>query len=333
MTKSPENFFPAVLHVRPSSVGNVLAALCAVVLVLQPWRASVAETAGKTVRLFTVGNSFSQNAVKYLSDITSASGHKLVLKAATIGGCPLEKHWVIAGKAEADANDPEGKPYGGKSLRELLQSGTWDFVTMQQYSMISPDIGTYRPFARNLHDYIKKYAPGAEVLMHQTWAYRVDDPRFNDPTRPYTQKQMYEGLTHSYRTIAGELGIRVIPTGDAFYRADTDSLWGYKPDAGFDRKTAVAPALPEQGHSLHAGWRWIQSKTTGKVSMNLDGHHANDNGCYLAGCVWFEFLFGESVVGNKFTPKGMNAETAAYLQKTAHEAVGASAGRGVGAPR
>ena len=65
-----------------------------------------------------------------------------------------------------------------KSLRELLQSGTWDFVTIQQYSFISNDVSTYRPYARNLHDYIRKNAPGAEVVMHQTWEYRVDDPRF-----------------------------------------------------------------------------------------------------------------------------------------------------------
>jgi hypothetical protein len=125
----------------------------------------------------------------------------------------------------------------------------------------------------------------------------------------------------------------LIPVGDAFHRADTDSQWGYKPDARFDPKTAIEPALPEQGHSLHAGWRWLKNNKTGKATLSLDGHHANENGCYLAGCVWFEFLFGESVVGNKFTPKGMSAETAAFLQKVAHDTVSASPGRGVVAPR
>lgn len=279
---------------------------------------TTAKPIAKTVRLFTVGNSFSQNAMRFLPDITKAAGNTLVFKAADIGGCPLQKHWALAEKAEADPNDPNGKPYSGKCLRELLRSGTWDFVTIQQQSLMSTDVSTYRPYAQNLRDYIKKNAPGAEVILHQTWEYRVDDPLFGDSKRPYTQKQMYDDLARSYRTIGGELGIRVIPVGDAFHRADTDPHWAFKPDLSFNPKTAVCPALPDQSHSLHAGWRWTKDKA-GKNSLAMDGHHANDNGCYLAGCVWFEFLFGDSVVGNKFVPKGMNAETAAYLQKVGHE--------------
>lgn len=285
---------------------------------------STTPAKGKTVRLFTVGNSFSQNAMRFLPDLATAAGHTLVLKTANLGGCSLERHWTIAEKAEANPQDPAGRIYG-KSLRELLESGTWDFVTIQQYSFISNDTATYRPYARNLHDYIKKHAPAAEVLMHETWAYRDDDPRFRDPKLPYTKKQMYDELSRAYRTIAGELGIRVIPVGDAFFRADTDPQWGYKADPNFDPKSATQPNLPVQEHSLHVGWRWIKDAKTGVTKLSIDGHHANENGCYLAGCVWLEFLFGESAVGNKFLPKGMTAETAAYLQKVAHETVRESA--------
>lgn len=136
-------------------------------------------------------------------------------------------------------------------------------------------------------------------------------------------------LTGAYRTIAGELGVRLIRVGDAFHRVDTDPQWGYKPDLQFDPKTAVEPKVPDQTHSLHVGWRWLKTPTTGKVALSMDGHHANDNGCYLAGCVWFEFLFGESAIGNKFIPQGMSAETAAYLQKVAHEVGRESAGKQV----
>ena len=52
-----------------------------------------------------------------------------------------------------------------------------------------------------------------------------------------------------------------------------------------------------------------------------DGHHANRNGEYLAGCVWFETFYHRSVVGNTFHPKEMSPEDATFLQQAAHRAV------------
>ena len=49
--------------------------------------------------------------------------------------------------------------------------------------------------------------------------------------------------------------------------------------------------------------------------------HANTKGEYLQGCVWLEFFFGTSAVGNSFVPKGMTAGEAAVLQKVAHRTV------------
>ena len=168
-------------------------------------------------------------------------------------------------------------------------------------------------------DYIKKHAPASEVVIHQTWAYRVDDPRFSGKAEPKTQKTMYDGLSDAYRTIAKEIGVRYIPVGDAFYAADTDPKWGYKPDTQFDAKTAKSPALPDQQHSLHVGQRWVTAD--GKASLQMDGHHASRAGEYLGGLVFYEFLFGSSVVGNKFRPEGVDGDYARFLQETAHKTV------------
>ena len=277
----------------------------------------------KTVRLVTVGNSFSQNATKYLDDLVKAKGHTLIHRPLAIGGASFEVHWDKAQLHETNPDDPRGL-YGKKSLRQELMGEAWDFVTIQQASIKSHNVATYRPFAKDLHAYIKKAAPKAEVLVHQTWAYRVDDPRFTKPSKspgePTTQKEMYDGLTKAYQTIASELGARIIPVGDAMYLADTDAKWGYQPDKKFDFKNAVAPALPDQKHSLHTGWRWTAAKD-GKKSLSMDGHHANVAGEYLGACVFFEVLFAESVVGNTFVPKTIDRDYARFLQETAHRAV------------
>ena len=278
----------------------------------------------KTVRVLTVGNSFSRNAVKHLGDLVKASGHTLVLGELIIGGASFEVHWTKWLKAEKDPKDPAGLYTFKRNLKQWLTVEPWDFVTIQQASIKSHDVTTYRPFAAQLHGFIKQHAPGAGVLLHQTWAYRVDDPRFSvkspKPGEPKTQLEMHEGLTRAYATIAQELKVRRIPVGDAFHLADTDAQWGFKPDTTFDPKTARPPALPDQKHSLHLGWQWKKQKD-GSTKLQMDGHHANLAGEYLGACVWLEVLFGQSAVGNTFVPEGLDAAHARFLQETAHRAV------------
>lgn len=281
-------------------------------------------TPPRTVRLLTIGNSFSGNATHYLGDLAKAGGHVLVHQPMSIGGAAMEVHWTKIQANEKDPKDPSGL-YGTKSLSATLESGEWDVVTIQQASIKSHDLESYRPFAADLQKYVKAHAPKAELLLHQTWAYRRDDPRFAPKTpavEPSTSEVMYTSLTSAYKTVAKELGVRRIPVGDAFHMADTDPDWGYKPDTKFDRKAAAPPALPDQTHSLHVGYRWTAGKD-GKQTLTMDGHHAGVAGEYLGACVWYEVLFKESAVGNTFVPKDLKPEDAKYLQDVAHRAVAA----------
>jgi len=304
--------------IKKAAGSFALAGALAATMLLTPG-ASAKSAPAKTVRLLTIGNSFSGNATHYLGDIAKAGGNTLVHQPMSIGGAAMEVHWAKIQANEKDPKDPAGL-YGTKSLSAALGSNDWDFVTIQQASIKSHDLDSYRPFASQLQEYVRKHAPKAELLLHQTWAYRVDDPRFSPKAaagEPKTQEEMYTQLTAAYKTIAKELGVQRIPVGDAFHIADTDPAWAYTPDKAFDRSTAVAPALPDQTHSLHAGWRW--DPKTGKLAM--DGHHANAAGEYLGACVWYEVLFKESAVGNTFVPNGLKPEDATYLQDVAHRAV------------
>ncbi|MBI1367838.1 MAG: DUF4886 domain-containing protein [Planctomycetes bacterium] len=294
----------------------------AVVILLLVHTAAHAES--KTVRLLTVGNSFADNALSFLPQIAEAGGDKLIFARANLGGCSLERHWGLVEKYEADHDDKTGHPYnGGKfSLAEMLKQDAWDVVTIQQYSFISHDLSTYEPFAKNLNDYIHQHAPQAKVLIQQIWAYRVDDPRFNgqdDGKQPRTQKAMYEQVRAAYHAVAKELNIGILPSGDAMYIADSDPTWGYAPDKTFDFAHAAAPALPDQTHSLHAGYSW--SRKSGTEKLGMDGHHASSAGRYLIGCVWYEVLFDRNVENNPFVPPGLDADYARFLRQTAHKAV------------
>ena len=61
------------------------------------------------------------------------------------------------------------------------------------------------------------------------------------------------------------------------------------------------------------GYTWGQDKD-GRWRLDYDGHHANPDGQYLGAAVWFEFLFGKSVMDNKFVPPELAPGDAAVLR-------------------
>lgn len=291
----------------------------------------------RTVRLLTVGNSFSHNATHYLGDLARAAGDTLVLREDNIGGASFDVHLK---KLEVWRKDPRsslGRYAGGKCLQDDLIEEKWDFITIQQASIKSHDVQTYRPYARQLADFIRQHAPDAKLLMHQTWEYRVDDPRFaqqtQKPGEPRSQDEMYAGLKIAYATIAKELEVSLIPVGDAFHAADRDGKFGFRaPATPFNAGAAKPGELPDQTHSLHVGWTW-KKQPDGSMKPGMDGHHASMAGEYLGACVWYEVLFGKSVVDNAFMPKGLDAEYAKFLRATAHRAVQKAGGGSVSPER
>jgi len=273
----------------------------------------------KTTRLFLIGNSFSQNASRYLPQLSKEAGIQLTIGRAELGGCPLNRHWESVVANDADPNDPKGKPYNGKSLRELLSDGKWNIVTIQQYSLLSGDVGTYIPYAQRLYAFIKKIQPDAEVVFHQTWAYRSDANSFGKirgEERAKNQQEMYAYSRASYHYMAKKLGIRIIPSGDAMQMAGTDAKWGFKKDVNFDYDNPTYPALPNQANSLNVGYSYDKDQ-----KLNFDPNHANDAGCYLAGLVWYKFLFKKDPTKVTFKPEKVSPQFAAFLQQIAQKAV------------
>jgi hypothetical protein len=219
----------------------------------------------------------------------------------------------------------KGKPYKvgiqRLSLQEMLVSEKWDIVTIQQLSKRSFKPETYRPYAKKLYAYIKKYAPQAEVVFHQTWAYRKDDPLFQ---KDFTQAQMYQELTKAYHAIAKEVGIKkIIPVGDAFQLASESPEGQFKKDKSFDYKNPVYPKLPDQANSLNVGYIWVKNrKQPGeKYQLRYDGHHANIAGEFLGACVWFEYFFGRDVTKNCFRHKKLSEKETKFLRSIAHRIV------------
>ena len=71
----------------------------------------------KTVRVLTVGNSFSHNATHYLGDLAKATGDTLILREDNVGGASLALHWSKVEAFEKNSADPLGRYSTGKSLQ------------------------------------------------------------------------------------------------------------------------------------------------------------------------------------------------------------------------
>ncbi|MGE9289595.1 MAG: DUF4886 domain-containing protein [Puniceicoccales bacterium] len=280
------------------------------------------------IRILGVGNSFTQNAMKFLPQIIASEPEvNADVAYAYIGGCPLDKHVALAEAHEA--NPEEGNSYRyvmngktvkkGVSLREMLEDGPWDYVTIQQVSTKSYKIDTYYPYAEKLIEYIHQYAPDAEIVIHETWSHNIDSTRYTK--QKIDPDEMYEGLHSAYHQVAAENGLRVIPVGTAFQNAKEYPEWDYQP-TDIDVTTLVYPEdkdnLPDQSKSLHRVFSWRKNKE-GEWSVGNDGYHANRNGEYLGSLIWNEFFFGIDPTTVTYAPDGMTEVQKTTLQKIAKE--------------
>lgn len=272
----------------------------------------------KHLRLFIIGNSFSQNASAYLPNFTNEKGTELTVGRAELGGHSLEQHWGYVEAAEANPEDPKGKPYKGKSLRMLLSAGTWDVVTLQQASYFSADQQSYNPYAQKLYDFIKKIQPNARIIIHQTWAYRSDALKFGRVAPEQLAKdqtEMWKKSRAAYHALAKQLNAKIMPVGDAFYEVASDKVFGFKKDTAFDYANPVYPNLPNQVNSLNMGYYWKDNK------MVFDPNHANEAGRYLGSLIWYATLFNESPLKIEYVPNKVPADFAAYLKTVAEKVI------------
>jgi len=252
------------------------------------------ETAPRqSVKHLFIGNSFSENAKKFLPELANAGGKKLVLGAAVIGGGTLQQHAERMDAWEKDPQSPEAKKYNRKSLHEFLTMEKWDYISLQQASADNWNIESYQPHAGRLAEFVKKHAPQAELIWHVTWSRHENAlHKIKTPEKTFTGNNAL--IQMASRNITAALSIRhLVQAGQAVADVYSDNSTGFT--------LSTEPSEKQPFTTLH-----------------FDSCHLNTAGCYLAGVVWYEFLFQDSVVGNTFVPQGLTPEQARLLQEKAH---------------
>ena len=237
------------------------------------------------MNVLCIGNSFSQDATRYLHQI---SDDEIFVRNLYIGGCSLETHMINIKEAnEYYEYQKNGRKLKMTSINDALTKRKWDFVTVQQVSHFSGMEETYEPFMEFIVGYVREKCPKAKIVFHRTWAYddRSDHGGFVNYGRD--RKKMYNAIVNASNSVCKKYGFDIIPSGDA---------------------VEMARELPE-------------FKQGGPLNINRDGFHLSlDYGRYLAGLVMFKYFTGKDATKVTYEPEDTDSTINAKLKKIANEA-------------
>ncbi|MBQ4327104.1 MAG: DUF4886 domain-containing protein [Clostridia bacterium] len=243
------------------------------------------------MKILAIGNSFSEDATKYLHQIAKGSEFDLTAVNLFIGGCSLERHMETINEGQRVHHRQVNGIFPGEfcSIKEGLLSGEWDVVTIQQVSHKSGLEETYEPYGSQLLEYVTKYAPNAKVYFHRTWAYEIDSMHGQFPNYDCDQQKMYDMIISATDKFCANHNLPIIKAGDVIQAL---------------RKT------PEFDYAK------------GGESLCRDGFHMNlIYGRYAVAATWFETLTGKSIFDSTFVPEGADEEKIEVIKKIVHSMV------------
>ncbi len=171
----------------------------------------------------------------------------------------------------------------------MIASEAWDYVVLQEQST-TPTIPFKRdnfmmPGAQSLDASIKANDPATTTLLFQTWG-RQNGGQFcgsNDCSPVFASfEEMQDEVTAAYADVGALIGAPVAPVGEA--------------------------------------WRVSRALHPGIALHQADASHPTHEGSYLAACVFYAKIFGESPVGISYAGP-IDLADAALLQDVAARAV------------
>ena len=204
----------------------------------------------KTIKILTIGNSFSEDATRWICQIAESAGVNVIIGNLYLSGCSLKNHWINA------ANNNEIYTYykltstaitktSNITMKESILDEDWDFITFQQFSGFSGLYSTFQPYLKNLINYVNGLATNNDVkfALNMTWAYSTDSTHEDFTYYNNNQASMYNAITKAHQQAIAETGINiVIPCGTAIQNGRTNKYLN-----------AVGDELTRDGHHLDVG--------------------------------------------------------------------------------
>ena len=244
------------------------------------------------LKVLTIGNSFSEDAVEtYLYPLAEATGKEIVIGNMYIGGESLAGHLENAQQDAAEYSyrkidiDGNHNTASNVSLADGIADENWDYISFQQVSQDSGIFSTFEDPLPALQEYVSNEVENefTKYLLHKTWAYAQNSTHTGFANYNNDQITMFTAIVDAYNQAEG-----LIPT----------------------YMTIPAGTGVQNGRTSYLG-----------DNFTRDGYHLNEIGKFVAAGVWYEMLFGETVVDNPYMPDGMNPYDIEIAKEAAHQAV------------
>lgn len=223
------------------------------------------------MKMLSIGNSFSQDALAYFRDMAVSSGFEVEVWHLHIGGCSLERHYnnMIADIPEYGfVVNGENKP--NARLSDVVETEQFDIITIQQVSHMSGLYSTYHPYVDEFVKYLRKHQPNAKLWWHKTWAYEKDSSHQGFKAYGNNQADMHTAIGKVCELITKEIKADgVIPSGDVI-----DAL-RKTPEFNYPQE----PSLCRDGFHMHLLY-----------------------GRYAVAATWFETLLGGDITKSTYLP-------------------------------
>lgn len=222
------------------------------------------------MKILSIGNSFSQDAHRWLHSIAKVDNYELDTVNLNIGGCSLEQHWF---NFTNDIPDYEMEGNNGEFVRktsilQALESDKFDVVTVQQASHFSGRPQSFFPFLTNLVEVIRKKQPDAKIYFHKTWSYNKDSSHTAFAEYNCDRKEMYRRISDCCIMASEIINAKIIPSGEMIQK-------------------------------LSENTKEFNCEADG-ISLYRDGFHLSlDYGRFAAAAVWYKTLTGRKIDAKK----------------------------------
>jgi hypothetical protein len=175
------------------SVKNLTRLFLVGCLLLLSIQASFSQTGEKEpLRVLFVGNSFTYffNLPQVVSSMAKSQGVNIMTRQSTVGGSTLEDHW---------------KGLKGTRTRKLLDSLKWDYVVLNNHSLITAEApDKFMEYSTKFIELVR--SKGAKPIIMQTWAYK-SNPLLISP------------IKKEYARLAKATKADMVPAGELFMEA------------------------------------------------------------------------------------------------------------------